>query len=443
MSKKPFVFKSIPSGSKSTYHLSLKMDEDEKFYAEVEIDVTNTSKETWNEMVLYFIPNMFTKENASTLKTPASVKIHSLLVDGKASNYSLEKDTLYLPLSKQLLPDKNIKLRMVYDFTLPSEGLRFTKKEGNFHLAQWYPMIPTYRNGWNKQEYRMRGETYHTPFSDFHVKVKVPAPYTIVSSSDKDNLFKTEGAEILVENEKEVFLGVLKDASPLEKSTSLNQINVRVFGSNENQQQKREVLDTAVNALDYFQRKFGNYPGKQFDVIIGGPGMEYPGVVTVGSHYNGKTLDIDSLKHTVVHEVAHQWFYRTVSNDPFKEAWLDEGFATISELFYYGDFEKVDYELLSDMQNKMGISLPVNLALNRYPNENGSNYFYGKASSRIGILLKKYTKNEKEALRFLKTYISTYKYKEVNTHEFVRFTKHYFNLDNNEAFEDWLNLSQE
>jgi hypothetical protein len=438
--EEPFIAEEVPPGSKSTYHLSLEMEEDETFYVEAEIDITNVSEDNWNEIVLYFIPNMFTKASASTLENPASVNIHSLFIDEKASDYSLDKDTLSLPLSTQLSPGKNIKLRMVYDFTLPSEGLRFTKEGENFHLAQWYPMVPTYRKGWNKQEYRTRGETYHTPFSDFHLKVDVPASYMVVSSGDQDDLLKI-GEEVLVENEREVFLGVLKSASPLEKRTSHNKVNIRVFGSDENPEQKKEILETAVKALDYFQREFGDYTDKQFDVIIGGLGMEYPGVVTIGSIYNSEQMDLDSLKQMVVHEIAHQWFYRMVSNDSFNEAWLDEGLATIAELFYDGNFEEADYAFQIEMHKTTGTTLPVNLSLNQYPDGNGSNYFYGKASTQLGRFLKKNAVKEKEALDFLESYISTYKYKEVNTKEFVRFTKHYFNLDSNEEFEGWLNLN--
>lgn len=40
----------------------------------------------------------------------------------------------------------------------------------------------------------------------------------------------------------------------------------------------------------------------------------------------------------------------------------------------------------------------------------------------------------KEAEKFLKNYYDFYKYKEVNTQEFVRVTKYYFNLKSNSVF---------
>jgi hypothetical protein len=437
-SKEPFITKEVPPGSKSTYQLSLEMDEDESFHVEAEIDITNVSKENWDEIILYFIPNMFTKESASTLKNPATVKIHSLFIDGKASDYSLEKDTLLLPLTTQLPPGKNIKLRMVYDFTLPSEGLRFTKEGENFHLAQWYPMVPTYRNGWNKQDFYSRGETYHTPFSDFYLEVEAPASYTIVSSSEGDDLL-SKGTEVVIENEKDIFIALLKNASSLEKRTSINNVNIRVFGSEEKPEQKKEVLDTAVKALDFFNREFGGYTKKQFDVIIGGLGMEYPNVVTVGSIYNSDPVDIDSLKRMVVHEVAHQWFYGMVSNDPYNDAWLDEGFAEIATLLYYTEFEERDFSFDFGNQMSKKLPLPVNFPLDQYTSIEMSSYIYSKSSTRLGILFEKYG-GEDTAKEFIKEYVKAYQYKEIDSKEFVRFTKHHFNLESNKEFEGWLDL---
>jgi Peptidase family M1 domain len=439
-SKEPFNAKEVPSGSKSTYRLSLEMDEDETFYVEAEIDITNVSEENWNEIVLYFIPNMFTKENAPTLENPALVNIHSLFIDGKASDYSLDKDTLSIPLSTQLPPGENIKLRMVYDFTLPSEGLRFTKEGENFHLAQWYPMVPTYRNGWNKQDFQSRGETYHTPFSDFHLEVEAPASYAIVSSSEGDDLL-SKGSEVIIENEKDIFIALLKNASSLEKRTAINNVNIRVFGSEEKPEQKKEVLYTAVKALDFFNREFGGYTKKQFDVIIGGLGMEYPNVVTVGSIYNSDPVDIDSLKRMVVHEVAHQWFYGMVSNDPYSDAWLDEGFAEIATLLYYTEFEEGDFSFDFGNQMSKKLPLPVNFPLDQYTSIEMSSYIYSKSSTRLGILFKKYG-GEDTAKEFIKEYVKAYQYKEVDSEEFVRFTKHHFNLESNKEFEEWLDLSE-
>lgn len=437
-----FVANEISPGSKSTYKLSLKLNENETVNVEAEIRITNISDEKWDKLVMYFIPNIFTKENSPALEQPASIDIHSLKLDGTTSDYSLEKDTLTLPLQTKISPNTSVTVQVNYELSLPTEGLRFTKVGDDLHLAQWYPMVPTYRNGWNKQDYQSRGETYHTPFSNFYLEVEVPSSYTVVSSSDEDDLLGNYGTEVVIENEKEIFLALLKKASPIEKKTSINNVNVRVFGSDERIEQSKEVLETAVKALDFFQKEFGAYKTKQFDVVIGGLGMEYPNVVTVGSIYNSKPVDKDSLKRMVVHEVAHQWFYGMVSNDPYKDAWLDEGLAEIATLLYFLEFEERDVTFSFDNHFSKELTLPVNLPLNQYPDGNQSSYIYGKASTELGMFLEKYG-GEEAAKDFLKAYFNKYQYKEVNSIEFVRFANHYFKLADNKEFEEWLNLNEE
>lgn len=48
----------------------------------------------------------------------------------------------------------------------------------------------------------------------------------------------------------------------------------------------------------------------------------------------------------------------------------------------------------------------------------------------------------KEAEKFLKSYYHFYRYKEVDTREFARFVKYYFDLKDDTLFEDWLELEK-
>ena len=45
------------------------------------------------------------------------------------------------------------------------------------------------------------------------------------------------------------------------------------------------------------------------------------------------------LERTVVHEVAHQWFYNLVGNDVQTDAWVDEAIATYAQVIYLRAFE--------------------------------------------------------------------------------------------------------
>lgn len=68
-----------------------------------------------------------------------------------------------------------------------------------------------------------------------------------------------------------------------------------------------------------------------------------------------------------------------------------------------------------------------------------SAYVYGKSPA---MLLNLFDDNEeiKDIEQFLKSYYQFYNYKEIDSTEFARFTKYYFDLKDDSIFEGWLDL---
>lgn len=432
--KEGFSPKGLSPGSESEYDINMEMDVEGNFKIHSTTSIKNISTDKWEQLIFYFIPNMFTETN-SYLEKPSTVKVESINLDGKTVKFNLEKDTLTVPLNEKLEPNQNVVVDIKYEFTLPEKGLRFTKNENNYFLAQWYPMIATYRNHkWNKDEYRLKGETYHTAFSDFKIQYKLPKDLTIISSSDNDRYPSKRTGVLEGENIKDFYISLLKEPNVIQKKTG--DITIRVFGVDENKELHKEISEIASEAMNYFQDTIGPYPHKQLDIILDELGMEYPGVVTAGSIYNRLRESPEHLKHTVVHEIAHQWFYGVISNDPYHDAWLDEGITTLATSLFYanqGNDISFDEELFREF------TLPVNLPLDKYSPNEQSSYIYGKSAL---MLWKVFRENggELKAEDFLKNYYDHYQYKEVNTQEFVRFLKYYLNLKDDVYFKDWILL---
>ncbi|TKG98660.1 M1 family metallopeptidase [Peribacillus simplex] len=431
--KGEFSPKGLSPGSESEYDINMEMDVEGNFKIHSTTSIKNISTDKWEQLVFYFIPNMFT-ENNSYLEKPSTVKVESINLDGKTVKFNLEKDTLTVPLNEKLEPNQNVVLDIKYEFTLPEKGLRFTKNENNYFLAQWYPMIATYRNHkWNKEEYRLKGETYHTAFSDFKIQYKLPKDLTLISSSDNDRYPSKRTGVLEGENLKDFYISFLKEPNVIQKKT--DDITIRVFGVDERKELHKEISEMAIEAMNYFQDTIGPYPHKQLDIILDEKGMEYPGVVTAGSNYN-RLESPEHIKRIVVHEIAHQWFYGVISNDPYHDAWLDEGITDLATLLFYanqGNDISFDKELFKEL------TLPVNLPLDKYSSTDQNNYIYGKSST---MLWKVFQENggELKAEDFLKNYYEHYQYKEVDTQEFVRFLKYYLNLKDDGYFKDWILL---
>ena len=78
----------------------------------------------------------------------------------------------------------------------------------------------------------------------------------------------------------------------------------------------RRAVSDAVTAMRLFDR-WGAYPGRELDLVDSNLAMEYPELVLTGTS-----------AYTVVHEVAHQWFYGLVGNDQYAHPWLDESLSS-------------------------------------------------------------------------------------------------------------------
>jgi len=425
----------LSAGNESQYVIDLEMIDQGSFKIDSTINIKNTSADQWSQVLFYFIPNMFTKESSPSLDNPAVVDIETIKVNGSNASYTLNKDTLSIQLENELLPENEVQIDVQYSFLLPKNGRRFTMNRGNYYLAQWYPMVTTYRNGkWNKEDYLYYGETYHTGFSDFTINYEIPEGYTFVSTGDEDKLPSKSSGSLKATDVKEFFISILKE--PTITQGEIDDINVRVVGLGEYEKYNEEILQISIEALQYFQQTVGEYPHKQLDIILDEISMEYPGVVTVGK-IGSSPLRPEALKETVVHEIAHQWFYGVISNDPFYDGWLDEGFATLTTRLFFAEVENKEFAPAEEFLEKF--PLPVNLPLNHYSEMEKGTYHYYKPTVNLWSIFNEHGGiNELE--EFLKDYFKTYQYTELNTDEFIKFVSHYLDLENDDYFESWILL---
>ncbi len=99
---------------------------------------------------------------------------------------------------------------------------------------------------------------------------------------------------------------------------------IRIFAARSaSSASSRHMLGAASDALRAYTRWFGPYDSPELDVVqssLDYYGVEFPEIVFS-----------DTYRATVVHEVAHQWWYGIVGDDQYRSPWLDEPFAAWSE----------------------------------------------------------------------------------------------------------------
>ncbi|MFH0841988.1 MAG: M1 family metallopeptidase [Bacteroidota bacterium] len=103
----------------------------------------------------------------------------------------------------------------------------------------------------------------------------------------------------------------------------------------ENLKKAKEHFSQVKDIIRFFSASFGPYPWiKEGFKLVEGPfgGMEHQTAIAYGSGYaNLRKLGADYL---IVHETSHEWWGNAVSVSDFCDIWLQEGFATYSEMIF-------------------------------------------------------------------------------------------------------------
>ena len=109
----------------------------------------------------------------------------------------------------------------------------------------------------------------------------------------------------------------------------------------------RAALKHASSALRIYSDIYGPYPYQDMRVApapISFHGMEYPQVNLLGVELYGRFRN--RLELIAAHEVAHQWWYQLIHNDPVNSPWLDEAIAEYSMEYFV---ETLDGEYDADL----------------------------------------------------------------------------------------------
>jgi len=285
-------------------------------------------------------------------------RVQSLTQDGAAVDYTTEGTILVVELNEPIEPGETTTFEMKWEAQVPLQVRRsgWNNAEGvEFSMSQWYPKLAEYDYmGWHPNPYVAR--EFHGVWGDFDVKITIDKEYIVGGSGILQNPneigygYEDDGTEVkrprgdkltwhfVAEDVIDFFWGADPDfvhtTAQVPGGPKLHflyqQDVVDVEASEEENEQYTQnwerLPELTVQAFEYANEQFGEYPYPQFSVVQGGDGgMEYPmGTLITG----GRSLG--SLVGVTVHELYHSWYQNVIATNESLYPWIDEGFTSFA-----------------------------------------------------------------------------------------------------------------
>ncbi|WP_123042767.1 M1 family metallopeptidase [Cohnella candidum] len=357
------------------YHISVTLNPDNTLTGQQTVTWKNPGRKSVSDLYFHLYPNAFSpgstflKESGGQLRGDAmapgsygAMEIAALTTeegetllprlhyvqpdDGNKQDRTLA--TLRLP--EAVKPGASVTLKMNFKVTLPQVFARMGTA-GDFVMAgQWFPKVAVYETvgmrgrtteGWNLHQYHGNSEFY-SDFGIYSVRINVPDNYTVAATG-----FQTKSpASVQGRKTYQYYADDVHDfawsASPqfvyYEDSFSapgIPGVRIRLYLDPLHKDLKDRYLHAAKSSLSKLASWYGEYPYSTLSVVVppaggaGAGGMEYPTLVTAAAAKSASPGY--ELERTLVHEIAHQYWYGMAASNEFEEAWLDEGFTSYSE----------------------------------------------------------------------------------------------------------------
>jgi aminopeptidase N len=317
--------------------------DDGKLTGSATVVIPNTSNDPWTHVIFRLYPML--------RHYGGNMVIQSALIDGEPATfvYTNENTALRIDLDKPLMPGQAVTLTLTWRLEIPrwtdqtAVYALFGRSQQMISLPLFYPSLAVYTDGptlgtgeWWLTNGAERGDAAFNVASLFAVTLTLPSEWVPVTSGTEIQTLELgdQTQHFFVTGPSREFL---LHASPVFGSVSTDAYGTRVtsYYLPGSEAAGQAALKYTAQALRIYSDHFGEYPFTEMRVApapINFRGMEYPQVILLG--VETYTRFRDKLELLAAHEMAHQWWYQIVHNDPVKEPWLDEALAEFSMRLY-------------------------------------------------------------------------------------------------------------
>jgi len=271
-----------------------------------------------------------------------NLNIESVQIDETPQPFDYDGEQLHIQMQTPTQAGKEIKIAIAYGVEKPQRGLYFIAPD------QHYPNKPT--QVWTQGE--DEDSRFWFPCFDYpgqlatsEIRVRVPKPFIAISNGE---LIATEEdgdnkiSHWLQQQVHPTYLMTLAVGDFAEIRDEWNGKPVTYYVEKGYEDEARRSMGKTPQMIEFFSEKFGYpYPYPKYaqvcvdDFIFGGMENTSTTLLTDRCLLDERAaLDNQRTESLVAHELAHQWFGDLVVIKHWSHAWIKEGLASYSEVFW-------------------------------------------------------------------------------------------------------------
>lgn len=326
--------------NRTVYDLDVNLDYAQHTVSVVErITYFNRTNQAMNEILLLIPPRYF----------PGAYSEGEIGGDLVAQSRENGIQTM-LSLESALQPGASTQIQIVFTLLLPNRQGVFGWSDLQTNLVDWFPIIPPFdiADGWQFNERvvdasnTIVGEYILAESADFNLRLRLSGSaknLTIAASSEGEQ--QPDFIEYQLPLARTFSLSISDQF--VTQEAHHHGVNIRTYVFPQHREAGEAIIEVAKNALDMFAELFYPYPRQTLSLVAADflHNMETDGMLLISKGVIDFYRDapLNNLTILVPHEISHQWLYSMVGNNPAREPWLDEAFATYSEALYYERFQ--------------------------------------------------------------------------------------------------------
>ena len=307
-----------------------------RYAVKADVDVANSLVE--GTVVVRFTPDLPTNElvfrlwpNSPIIATAGGHEDVGPITQSGGAELPVDRPddtTVHVSLSSTLAAGSSIEVTVPFTLHVPGPNDDRVAHDGDtMRLGSFAPLLAWEPGaGWaHDPPTSAHAEAATSPVADYDVDLTVPAGYDVLGTGEGSGTHWHATAVRDVAFSIGHFTLVEDD---------LDGVHVTVGVDRSIPDDPARYMDLIATAFRHYESRIGAYPWTTYTAAVL-PGFE--GGIEFPTHVMHGT---GSTTRSIVHELAHQWFYALIGNDQGRDPWLDEGLASYVEFVEVGSLER-------------------------------------------------------------------------------------------------------